>query len=109
MEIDARMASYKPPLSSTTSRPVSRSAATAANGSGIFSIFTSGTSSFMARITRSPLTSPSVLSAKSTSPKTLYLSSVYIHSLKGSRCPEAYMPPTNAPIEVPATACTSNP
>ena len=71
MEIDARMASYSPPLSSTTSRPVSRSAATAANGSGIRSIRTSGTSSFIAAITRSPLTSPSELKAKSTRLKTL--------------------------------------
>ena len=103
------MASYNPPLSSTTSSPVSRSAATAAKGTGIRSICTSGTSSFIASITRSPLTSPSVLNAKSTRLKTLYLSSARIHSLNGSRYPEAYTPPTSAPIEVPATALISNP
>lgn len=103
------MASYNPPLSSTTSSPVSRSAATAAKGTGIRSICTSGTNSFIASITRSPLTSPSVLNAKSTRLKTLYLSSARIHSLNGSRYPEAYTPPTSAPIEVPATALISNP
>ena len=109
IEIEALMASYNPPLSSTTSSPVSRSAATAAKGTGIRSICTSGTNSFIASITRSPLTSPSVLNAKSTRLKTLYLSSARIHSLNGSRYPEAYTPPTSAPIEVPATALISNP
>ena len=65
---------------------------------------TSGTTFFMALIMRSPLAMWLMLSEKSRREMIFLRSIVSIQSLKSSSRPAAYMPPTNAPIDVPATA-----
>ena len=66
-------------------------------------MFMSGTTSIMAAMMRSPFMIWLRLNEKSISEMTFRRSMVFIHALKSSSLPAAYMPPTSAPMEVPAT------